>query len=297
MMRARLLAAATALVFTAGCAHAQTANAPDALEIAAAERAFAADHPSMGTAGSFLKWAEPTAIMFAGGRPAPVTEVFADAGPRDPNEPSLFWWPNWVGIAMSGDLGISTGGVEVGGRRAFHYFTVWRRQADGGWKWVYDGGAGANAADVPGPDTQPQVLPTATVGSASPEAAMAEVRAAEQRLAEAAAVDQRAAHLSVLAEDGRVYVAPLPPVIGAAAYAEGLRGWPETFRFGEVLGGGASNAGDLVWTYAQADWTREGQARSGHYVHVWQKRPEGWKLVFAQIVPNPPPQAQPPANS
>ena len=280
----RLLSAVVALGLMSAPALAQ-----DAAPIVAAERAFAADGLIMGVDASFLKWAEPDAVMIAGDAPTTVTALMDPNAVFDPEAPSLVWWPNWAGVARSGELGFTTGGVEVGGERRGHYFTIWRRQPDGGWKWVYDGGTGAASAGVPGPDSEPVILPTATTGAASAEAAMAEVRAAEAALATAAATDQAAAHLSVLADDGRLYVAPLPPAIGREAYAEALAGWPATFMFGPTMGGGASQGGDLVWTYGAAAWTRAGQDRAGHYVRLWQHRPEGWRLVFAQLLPNPPP--------
>lgn len=269
------------------------ARTPDAAPIVAAERAFAADAPSMGIAGSFNKWSVPEAIVIGGGQAQRIGDAYPD-GPRPADEPLLEWWPNFAGISRSGDLGFTTGGVQVGGRRTGHYFTVWKRQPDGGWKWVYDGGSGASAADVPGPDSEPVILPVAALGSASPEAAMAEVAAVEADLARRAATDQKAAHLAFLAPDGRLYVAPRPPALGRDGFAGALDGWPATFEFSPAGGGGSSQAGDLVWTWGPAAWVREGQGRRGHYVRLWQKRPEGWRIVLAQLIPAPPPSPSPP---
>lgn len=294
-MRLFAMFAATPFVLVGACAMAQ---APDAAPVIAAERAFAADGLTMGVDGSFLKWAVPDAVMIAGAGPTTVTALMDPNAVFDPQAPSLAWWPNWAGIAKSGDFGFTTGGVEVGGARTGHYFTIWQLQPDGTWKWVYDGGTGATAAGVPAADTEPMILPTATVGSASPEAAMAEVRAAEAVLAAGAAVDQAAAHLGALADDGRIYAAPLPPGIGRDGYAAALAGWPATFVFQPSAGGGASQAGDMVWTYGAAAFTHEGQDRTGWYVRLWQKRPEGWRLAFAQLLPTrpPAPPAAPPAG-
>ena len=75
---------------------------------------------------------------------------------------------------------------------------------------------------------------------------MDEVRDAEARLAAAAALDQKAAHLSVLAADGRLYVAPLPPAENPEAFAATLDGWPARFEFGPTEGGGASDAATVL---------------------------------------------------
>ncbi|GAA0639934.1 nuclear transport factor 2 family protein [Brevundimonas lenta] len=278
------------------------AQVPDAAPIVAAERAFAADAPGMGIAGSFNKWSTPDAILIAGGQVQRVGEVYPD-GPRPADEPLLEWWPNFAGIARSGDLGFSTGGVAVGGQRTGHYFTIWQKQPDGSWKWVYDGGSGASAADVPGPETEPVILPPGPEllmvryegqpvdNTPGWQSAMNEVKAQEATLAQGAAVDQKAAHLGLMADNGRLYVAPRPPAIGREAFAEALSGWPATFQFGPTQGGGASRYGDLVWTYGTAAWTRDGQPRTGHYVRLWQRQEGGWKIVLAQLIPAPPPPA------
>ncbi|MDQ7811446.1 hypothetical protein [Brevundimonas sp.] len=276
------------------------AQTPDAAPVVAAERAFAADAPSMGIAGSFNKWSVPEAIVIGGGQAQRIGEAYPD-GPRPAGEPLLEWWPNFAGLSRSGDLGFTTGGVALNGQRTGHYFTVWKRQPDGSWKWIYDGGSGASAADVPGPDSEPVILPPGPEllrvvregvpdnGPSASEGAMTAVRDEEAVLAGVAASDQKAAHLRFMADNGRLYVAPRPPAIGRDAFAGALDGWPATFAFGPAEGGGASDYGDLVWTYGPAAWTREGQARTGHYVRMWQRQEAGWKIVLAQLIPAPPP--------
>lgn len=296
----RLVALTLPVVLFAAPALAQT---PDAAPIVAAERAFAADAPSMGIAGSFNKWSVPEAIVIGGGQAQRIGEAYPD-GPRPADEPLLEWWPNFAGIARSGDLGFTTGGVAVNGQRTGHYFTVWKKQPDGSWRWVYDGGSGASAADVPGPDSEPVILPPGpellqVVTSMdrppppmAPDWAMTRVREQEAALARAAVTDQKAAHLAAMADNGRLYVAPRPPAIGRDAFAEALDSWPATFRFGPTEGGGQSQYGDLVWTYGPAAWTRDGQERTGHYVRLWQRQEEGFRIVLAQLIPAPPPPAQ-----
>ena len=284
----RLILLAVLLLAFARPAAAQPAEAS---HVVAAERAFAADGLAMGLDRSFLKWSAEDAIMIAGGAPQRAHDLLDPHAVFDPAAPSLAWWPNWAGIAKSGDLGFTTGGVEVGGRRNGHYFTIWRRQSDGSWKWVYDGGTGATSADAPGPETEPVLLPTSIFGSPSPDAAMSEVRAVEAVLAAGALRDQKQAHLALLAPDGRLYVAPLPPAIGAEAFPAALDAWPRSFELSAPFGGGSSEAGDMVWTYGRALWTSDQTPHSGHYVHLWQKRWAGWMLVFAQIIPDPPPAA------
>ena len=297
----RAIAFAAALL-AAGPALAQT---PDAAAIVAAERAFAADAPALGLTASFNKWSVPDAVMIGGGQVQTVRDVFPPDVPRPADEARLEWWPNFAGISRSGDLGFTTGGVAINGQRTGHYFTIWKKQADGSWRWVYDGGSGASAAEVPGPDSEPVILP---VGPAllqvvtsldrppppmAPDWAMTRVREQEAVLARTAATDQKAAHLAALADNGRLYVAPRPPAIGRAAFADALDAWPPTFRFGPTEGGGQSQYGDLVWTYGPAAWTTDGQPRTGHYVRLWQRQEDGFRIVLAQLIAAPPPPPPP----
>lgn len=290
----RLIALAVPVLLLAAPATAQTA---DAGEVVAAERAFAADFPAMGLAGSFSKWSTPDAVIITGGQARTSAELFGDAPhTRQPGEPLIEWWPVFAGISMSGDLGFTTGPASQDGNRYGHYFTVWKRQPDGRWRWVYDGGTGADPLGQPGPDSEPRILPVATVGSSSARAAMAEVEEAEAGLATQSAANLKGAHLQYLAADGRLYVAALPPAEGPAAFATALEGWPPGMAIGAMEGGEASVAGDLVWTWGPVTWVRDGVGRHGHYVRVWQKRPEGWRIVLAQLIPAPAPAPPAPAN-
>jgi hypothetical protein len=121
---------------------------------------------------------------------------------------------------------------------------------------------------------------------------MAEVSAAEAALAADARADHRAAMLGRLAADGRLYVSQQPPAKSPQGFASALAAAPAKIAF-TFLGGEAAPGADLVWTYGRAVSEADGKPRTGHYVHVWQRRADAWKLVFAQVIPPPPP-AQPP---
>lgn len=106
-----------------------TASVPaaEAEELVAAERAFAAATAEMGFKRGFLAFAAPDGFMFQQG-PVNARKSLAAAPDNKPGDPALAWWPLWAGIARSGDLGFTTGAANIPVR----YFTVWRRQADGG---------------------------------------------------------------------------------------------------------------------------------------------------------------------
>jgi hypothetical protein len=256
------------------------AHAADPAPVIAAERAFAADGAKNGVQASFLRWSAPEAVVFA---PDPVNaQAFYRARP-DKGGAVLTWRPTYAGLAESGDLGFTTGPYAVNGKPGGHYFTVWARQPDGSWKWIYDGGVDNDASTAPPADASVAAMPGMKVAAERPDAAMTAVGAAEDALAATAAQDAAAAYRQVLAADARVQGSPAAPATSPAAVSLELASRAQQIRF-QRLGGGASEAGDLAWTYGSAGW----DGGRGHYVRIWQRR-DGWRLVFDQLLPAPPP--------
>ncbi len=279
--------AAAGLLVSSAQAHAPAVGPADPAPVIAAERAFAARAAVIGIAPSFLEYMSDQAIIFG---PDPVSaKAFYSARPpgKTPKEggPLLAWWPNFAGIARSGDLGFTTGPATInGGKPAIFYFTVWTRQPDGGWKWVYDGGFDADGSVAPGPTTAPLTLPAGDAAPRATEKAMDQVRAAEIRIASLAKSNSAAALKAVLARDARVQGSHRPPATTPAAVDGELATRAATVAF-SPLGGGASKAGDLAWTYGDARWDKgRGDTGRGHYVRVWQRRVGKWALVFDQII-------------
>lgn len=284
MRLALALTITVATALPAGAAVAPVTPAP----VVAAERAFAADGYALGVKRAFLGHMAPDAIVIQP-EPANARESFEAAPDDSPDDPKLEWWPVWAGIAASGDLGFTTGPFSVGGKRQGHYFTIWKKQADGQWKWVFDGGVGSDPSATAGPDSTPGYLPVSTVRGQYPEGAMASVRAAETALAARARTDSKAAYLEVLACDGRIQSSRMAPATGCATFGPELEWRAKQISF-TGLGGGVSSAGDMAWTYGGAAWTRDGKPVQAHYVRVWQHRKEGWRIVFDELlIPRAPP--------
>lgn len=256
----------------------------DPAPVVAAERAFAADGLAMGVRDSFLKHSAPEAVVF---RPDPVSvhESFPKT-PPDQGGPPLTWWPLWAGIAKSGDLGFTTGPFAVNGRRGGYYFTVWRKQADGVWRWVYDGGPPSDASSAGEAGSPVAYLPVAVRGQGAN--AKAEITAREAALHAGAKTDLATAIGAAAASDGMLAGGRVKPETTAAGRAQELATRPRAVLY-ETRAVDASAAGDLVWTWGTAAWTTDGQARLGHYVRVWQARPEGWRIVYDSLLPKPPP--------
>ena len=271
MMRA--LAAALLLC---GCAT-LGGTTPSAEPVIAAERAFAADAMVRPTKAAFLTFAADDGVMVRRGEVVNA-KAFVATWPEEADAGTLRWWPLQAGIARSGELGFTTGPSINGGERFGTYFTVWRRQPDGAWRWIIDMGGKTPAASTQGPETPVTVVPPSGVAAADAATAYAQVRAIEAEMAQAMASDYRAAHRARLAPDARLFGMEPAAVTGEAAVAAALAARPERIT-SRPLGGGASAAGDLAYTYGVAEW-RQGEAeRKGSYLRVWQRRPAGWVIV------------------
>ncbi|WP_141653058.1 DUF4440 domain-containing protein [Phenylobacterium immobile] len=268
MRRSSLLAAAIMAVSA-------PAFAADPAPVVAAEHAFAKSVGDRGVRDGFLAHMADDAVVFS--PDAMNAKTFFTGRPpgKAPKDGGtlLTWWPTFAGLAASGDLGFTTGPAEADGKRFTHYFTVWKRQADGGWKWVYDGGVQNDASHDPGPGA-----PVSSLSPGQGGGSFAEVEAAETALAKAALTDQAAAYRAALAPDAHVQGSPGVPAASPDAVKAEIATRGPTAAFAR-LGGEASQAGDLAWTYGIAAIDA-----SKHYVRIWRRGPDGWRIVYDQVL-------------
>lgn len=250
-----------------------TGQAADPAPVVKAERAFAADGQTMGWVAAFRKHTAPDGIMFA---PDPVRTLDNMAKLGDAPRPRLNWWPLWAGMAGSGDLGFTTGPYTVNGAPGGQYFTVWVKQADGRWAWVFDGGPDVDAPAMAPASTQPGVL-AAGVPSTIP---WTRVTLAEDGLAQNAYSDAVGAYRRVLAADARIAGLGKRIAAGDSQIESELKARAKGIVF-QRLGGSASRSGDLAWTYGDAAWS----GGRGHYVRIWRHEKSGWRIVWDQLLP------------
>lgn len=100
-----------------------------------AERDFNRTAQTEGQWTAFRRYADKDAVMFV---PKPVN---AQAFLKDRKDPpaSVQWWPAESYVACDGSAAVNTG-PWAAPRGSGFFTTVWVRQDDSGWKWVYDGG-------------------------------------------------------------------------------------------------------------------------------------------------------------
>lgn len=144
MNRLTLVAVAATAGLSSGTLRAQaTATAALARQVFAAESSFAASfarHDSVG----FAAFVSPEAVFFGqtsvmrgkaavieGWRPL----LTAPAAP-------FSWKPAVVEVLASGTLALSSGPVhDTGGKRVGEFNSIWRREADGNWRVIFDKGS------------------------------------------------------------------------------------------------------------------------------------------------------------
>jgi hypothetical protein len=108
--------------------------APDPETAVDAERAFNRAAQTQGQWTAFRQFMTDDAVIFT---PQPVKAK--DALPVKNPPIAVQWWPAESYVSCDGKIAVNTG--PWARPQAVGYFTtVWVRQADGHFKWVYDGG-------------------------------------------------------------------------------------------------------------------------------------------------------------
>lgn len=158
-MRRSGLACSILIVGILASSHAGAASSKEATALLAVDARFAAEVSSKGFAAFDSFFTDdavylPTFAPMLEGRQA-ILESFQPLI-KDPNV-RLNWTPLRAEVAKSGDLGWTTGSYEfsvtnAAGRtmtRRGKYVTIWRKETNGQWKAVLDGGSPDAPPDPP----------------------------------------------------------------------------------------------------------------------------------------------------
>jgi ketosteroid isomerase-like protein len=222
--------------------------------------------------------------------------------PPSPARPVLSWQPIFAVVSGAGELGYTTGpwqfkpDMKDAKASAFgNFMTVWRKQADGSWKFAMDLGISNPEPKAPAGTWQPDNnIPRSAkrLAKADQEAARTALLNVDREFSKFVAEQgARVAFLAYAAKDVRLFRDDHFPYVGKAAAADALTpitaAWTWTPGFA-----GVSVSGDLGYSYGVYELREKGGARSvserGNYARVWKRVNGDWKLVIDVANPLPP---------
>lgn len=273
-------------------------NVNDLKAIVETERAFSRMSEEQGTREAFEAFIADDGILF---RPGPVLGkkwMQEHPLPASPTRSVLSWQPIFADVSRAGDLGYTTGPwllrKDLDGKpQAFgNFMTVWKKQADGSWRFVLDLGISNPEPKTAGPVFDPANFHT--IKGKNEKADRGPARSAlmsVDREFSIASADQgaRAAFLVYAAKDVRLYRDDHFPFVGKMAAADALAPvtaeWTWKPSFADV-----SISGDLGYSYGVYELKGKNGAVSerGNYARVWKKVNGTWKLVIDVANPLPP---------
>ena len=273
-------------------ARASTAPAPDPAEIVAAEQAFGVSVRSLGVRDGFLNWLAPTSVVF---KPGPVMAVAHHRKLAPGWTGLLAWHPVRAGISAAGDLGWSTGpwtwrrdSAQADADAQGEYMSVWRRQPDGRWKVVLDGGIGHPAPKGEESElTYAAPSPGARLGS-RPLAARKSLYEADAGFAKTAAVEGIAGALRryaapdiIVLREGSKRLSGRTLALPAVAVSDSRAQLMSNAQY-------IADSGDLGYTYGSLVDGPAASPDTSWYVHVWQRGPATpWQLAVQLVMPEP----------
>ena len=257
--------------------------ADDALSsLVQAEKNFAHMSVEKGIRDSFLANLADDAIVFD---PGPVNgkELYTK---RSPSEAQLIWEPIFADVSNAGDMGYTTGPWEYkktksDARPAAYgqFLSIWKRQPDGPWKVVLDGGVDNPAPiekESPGPIMPNELASRAAVDLKTARKSLA---AAEKEFDAASEKNAGAALIAAAADNIRVFRNGRFPAVGRDA-AQLMIGYDHGKLTAKRMGGGISRSGDMAYSYGEYSNIRLDGTEHGYYVTIWRMSLGGdWKLA------------------
>jgi ketosteroid isomerase-like protein len=141
------------LIFTAACTSAEKTNEqawPEDLseksrqEIMSADIAMSEQAGKEGFHKALLAWADDSLVKPDEGKfPVIGKQSLAELWSGKEDTKAISWKPFRVDAARSGEMGYTLGHWTLTAPDTIYYgfyYTIWKKQDDGSWRWVVDGG-------------------------------------------------------------------------------------------------------------------------------------------------------------
>jgi len=256
-----------------------------------AEHDFAKAAADRGTRDAFLEFIADDGILF---QPGPVNgkKFWTE---RQPRRGLLSWQPIFADVSRAGDLGYTTGPWEFRPNGpddkpvAFgQYFTIWKKQADGSWKFVLDRGVASEkpftskVLQFPLHDEESSDY---TQSNNGPEGRTLLLRL-EKDFADLVAKKGLPAFDSYLADDVRLLRENAEPLVGKNQALNLVSSRMGTLSWTPSVAD-ISASGDLGYTYGVFQFqSGDTTVEQGSYVRVWKKQGK-WRVVMDVMSPDP----------
>jgi ketosteroid isomerase-like protein len=263
------------------------------------ERAFAKMSVDQGTRAAFVAFIADDGILF---RPRAVKgkQWFLDhpapaSAPSD-KRPSLNWYPAIAEISRAGDMGFTTGPWEL--KRVIsdaqpsawgNFLTIWKKQADGTFKYAIDLGISNPQPSETIAPWQPPASNKKAERRAEPKTATEQsaLLARDREFASATSLSGAKATFDAFAADNvRVLRNGKQPFVGKAVAAPALPDNDNVWNW-EPAFADTSRSGDLGYTYGTYRILKKDATptvlESGNYFRIWKKQGNKW-LVVADVM-------------
>ena len=259
-------------------------------EMVTTEQAFSKMAEEKNTRDAFLAFIADDGLLFRPGAVNGKKWMLDHPVPPSDKRPLLAWQPAFAGMSVSGDMGFTTGPWEFKAdikdekpAGYGHFVTVWKKQADGSWRFVVD--LGITHPQSGGPQTLWQPAETNKNTSFKPLDAVTARQSLLDRDRKYAAEQEKQELAKVFpgyaSPEVRLYRPGNLPYIGSQAATEALAMTKGQIAW-QPIGGDVSRAGDLGYTHGTYEMTDETKkvTERGSYVRIWRKQGDVWRIVM-----------------
>ena len=272
-------------------AFAAVAQAQSALqEMVKTEQAFSKMAEEKNARDAFMAFIADDGLLFRPGAVNGKKWMIEHPVPPSDKKPLLAWQPKFAGMAASGDMGFTTGPWESKAdikdekpQGYGHFVTVWKKQADGSWKFVVD--LGISHPQSGGPQTLWQPTDTNKNTSFKPmneTVARNSLLDSDRQFAEDQSKNGLAkTFVAYASPDVRLYRDGNLPYIGSQAASDALAKTTGQITW-QLINGDVSRAADLGYTHGTYELTDDTKnvIERGSYVRIWQKQGGTWRVVM-----------------
>ncbi|HET6979512.1 MAG TPA: nuclear transport factor 2 family protein [Pyrinomonadaceae bacterium] len=251
-------------------------------EMVLTEHAFADMARDKNTRDAFMTFIADDGLLFRPGAVNGKKWMIDHPVPPTDKKPLLAWRPSFAGVSVSRDMGFTTGPWEFKGdvkdekpSGYGHFVTVWKKQADGSWRFVVDLGISHPQS---GGSVEEHWIPE---GAENEKFTPVDVVVSREALLDR----DRKYSLKVFGEyassDVRLYRAGTLPYIGREAALEAIAKTRGVVTW-QPIASDASSAGDLGYTHGTYEVTDDTKKviEHGSYVRIWKKQAGTWQIVM-----------------